>query len=204
MLLPLLKHPQTMPNKTTIICTSFSSVKKKNSKNLTNLKAKNKNESDYYVAKRKICCEEEWRKAGAECKWHWKNCEKHFQWWWSCTVRCGIVSIPHSISRQLETKTKIKTNILYANFCVHCCSRSLTLLFTLFCSHRILFRVMQNLLPIFPFLFSPVLHFAWNFYYCFFFLFFLFIIVSFQLNRICERANGRKSFRFLTATLDHH
>lgn len=48
-----------------------------------------------------------------------KKCENHFQ----CYAHIVLQNFSLSLSlfrSQLETKTKIKTNILYANFCIHC------------------------------------------------------------------------------------
>lgn len=144
-----------------------------------------------------------------------KKCENHFaSFMFSyCVIAPPLSPSPSLLRSQLEIKTKIKTNILYANFCVHCrrfvsfrfhhpyaCLR----LFTSFHKHRFAFSKYYKIFcQSFPFpcplsfclCCAPVLPFSRNFL-----LLLFFIMVLFQSNRIYERAKEKSFFVFFCSS----
>lgn len=146
-----------------------------------------------------------------------KKCENHFaSFMFSyCVIAPPLSPSPSLLRSQLEIKTKIKTNILYANFCVHCRRfvsfpppiRLFTFVHIFSQTSLRFFQVLQNLLPIFPLplpaLFLSLLRsrssfFSQNFYYYCFLLWFYFSRIGFTNER------RKKVFSFSFALLKHH
>lgn len=146
-----------------------------------------------------------------------KKCENHFaSFMFSyCVIAPPLSPSPSLLRSQLEIKTKIKTNILYANFCVHCrrfvsfrfhhpyaCLR----LFTSFHKHRFAFSKYYKIFcQSFPFpcplsfclCCAPVLPFSLK----------IFIIIVFYYGFISVESDlrtseGKKFFRFLLLFLN--
>lgn len=178
-----------------------------------NRSAKSENEPDYDVVKRKIHStrEKEWNGMQMTLK----KCENHFaSFMFSyCVIAPPLSPSPSLLRSQLEIKTKIKTNILYANFCVHCRRfvsfpppiRLFTFVHIFSQTSLCFFQVLQNLLPIFPLplpaLFLSLLRSRSSFFSK------IFIIIVFYYGFISVESDlrtseGKKFFRFLLLFLN--